>query len=237
MPKQKGLLIVIDGTDGSGKGTQTKLLTQRLKQNNFPVKTTDFPQYGKKSAGPIEEYLNGKYGSAQEVGPYRASILYAIDRYDASFQMKKWLDQGFIIISNRYVSANMGHQGAKIKSKKQRQKFLDWLYDLEYNIFKIPKPDLNIILHVPSKIAFKLIEQKNKRSYLKNKKRDIHEADIKHLQKAEQVYLEIAQKYKDFTIIECAKDNKILSKQEISDLLWQKIYPLIKHLQKNKTQK
>ncbi|HDH07740.1 MAG TPA: thymidylate kinase, partial [Candidatus Moranbacteria bacterium] len=143
-----GKFIVIDGTDGSGKATQTKLLVERLKNDGHDVEIADFPQYGKKSAGLIEKYLNGKYGSAEEVGPYRASIFYACDRYDASFKIRKAVEEGKIVISNRYVTANMGHQGGKIKDPEERKKYFNWLYNLEYETFSIPRPDLNIILHV-----------------------------------------------------------------------------------------
>ena len=111
MQKQTGKFIVIDGTDGSGKATQTELLVKRLAQAGYEVVMADFPQYGQKSAGLVEHYLNGKYGTALDVGPYRASIFYAADRYDASFQIRQWLKEGKIVISNRYVTANMAHQG------------------------------------------------------------------------------------------------------------------------------
>ncbi|MBU4493296.1 MAG: thymidylate kinase, partial [Nanoarchaeota archaeon] len=107
----KGKFIVIAGTDGSGKATQIKILVKRLKDKGYEVEIADFPQYGKKSAALVEEYLNGKFGLAEEVGPYRASIFYACDRYAASFKIKEWLDEGKIVVSNRYVSANVGHQG------------------------------------------------------------------------------------------------------------------------------
>ena len=108
---KKGKFIVIDGTDGSGKATQTKLLVKKLRKEKYKVKLADFPQYNKKSAGLVEEYLSGKYGTEKNVGPYVASIFYACDRYDASFKIRKWLKEGNIVISNRYVTANMGHQG------------------------------------------------------------------------------------------------------------------------------
>ncbi|MBI4778894.1 deoxynucleoside kinase, partial [Candidatus Falkowbacteria bacterium] len=148
MNKNQGKFIVIDGTDGSGKATQTQLLAQRLERVGLNVAIADFPQYNTKSAGPVEEYLSGKYGSPEEVGPYQASIFYACDRYDASFKIKTWLAEGKIVISNRYVTANMGHQGGKISNLLEKKHFFDWLYQLEYEIFNIPRPDLNIILHV-----------------------------------------------------------------------------------------
>jgi len=219
---KKGKLIVICGTDGSGKGTQTELLVQRLKKEGHDIKKTDFPQYGNKSAFMVEEYLNGKFGSAQEVGPYRASIFYAIDRYYASFQMKKWLDEGKIIISNRYVSANLGHQGGKIKDKEERKKYVEWVLDLEYNIFGIPRPDLNIFLHVPSAVAQKLVDKKGDREYIKDKmkKRDIHEDDINHLKDAEDAYLQVCNSNKNWVRIDCTKDGKLLGIDAISAMIW-----------------
>lgn len=228
MPNILGKLIVIDGTDGSGKATQTKLLADRLKLAGFNVETADFPQYGKKSAGLVEEYLNGKYGTAEEVGPYLASTFYAVDRYDASFTIKKWLSEGKIVISNRYVTANMGHQGGKIKDANARKEYFNWLYRLEYEMFSIPKPDLNIILHVPAAAAQKLVDNKGARAYVNGGKRDMHEADLSHLQNAEQVYLELASAFPDFTLIECVRDNELMSPEKINDLIWDEILKLLK---------
>ncbi len=225
---KKGKFIIIDGTDGSGKATQMKLLVKRLKKEGYKVAMTDFPQYGKKSAGLVEEYLNGKYGKAEEVGPYRASIFYACDRYNASFQIKKWLENDYIVISNRYVASNLGHQGGKIKDKKKRKKYFDWLYNLEYNIFKVPKPDLNIILHVDAKVAQKLVDRKGRRNYISGKKRDMHEKDLKHLRLAEKVFLEIAESFPDFALIECVDRKKIMSREEISNLIWNKVKTFLK---------
>lgn len=223
----RGKLIVIDGTDGSGKATQAQLLTERLKRLGYEVALVDFPQYGKKSAGLVEEYLNGKFGTADEVGPYRASMFYASDRYDASFQIRKWLEEGKIVITNRYVTANMGHQGGKISDDAERQKFFNWLYQLEYEQFGIPKPDLNLILHVDAAVAQQLVDQKGHRDYVGGQKRDIHEADLEHLRNAEKVYLEIAQTFPGFQLIECSPHGTILDREAISWLVWQAIAPLI----------
>ena len=218
----KGIFIVIDGTDGSGKATQTKLLMEKIEQTGRQVKMIDFPQYGQKSAGLVEEYLNGKYGSANEVGPYRASIFYACDRYVASFQIKKWLDEGNIVISNRYVSSNMGHQAGKITDLQERDKFLQWLFELEYNLFGIPKPDLNILLYLPPEKGQELVDNKGYRDYIGDKKRDIHEADLEHLKNAAEAYRYVADKYNWITI-DCALNNELLSIDKINDLLWQEI--------------
>lgn len=225
--RKRGKFIVIDGTDGSGKATQTELLIKRLKKAGYKVEMADFPQYGQKSAALVEEYLNGKYGSAEEVGPYRGSIFYACDRYAASFRIRKWLEQGKIIVANRYVTANMGHQGGKIKDSKKRKKYFKWLYDLEYNVFSIPKPDINLILHVDAFIAQKLVGHKEKRNYIKKGKRDIHEKDLKHLRDAEKVYLEIAKSFPKFKLIECTEGGSIMSIEKIGDLVWNSIKKII----------
>jgi len=213
----KGTFILIEGTDGSGKTLQAGLLIKRLKQAGKKVEQISFPQYGEPSAVLVEKYLNGEFGSASEVGPYRASILYAVDRFAAANQIKKWLKQGKIVIANRYVASNMGHQGGKIKNTKKRRRYLDWIYNLEYNILGIPKPDINLILHVTAKISQQLVDKKGERKYLKGKKRDIHEDDINHLRDAEKAYLEINRRYPEFKIIECVKNNKILPPQIIHE--------------------
>ena len=155
---EQGKFFVFEGIDGSGKSTQTNLLAEYLKKRGYKVIKIDFPQYGNKSAGLVEKYLSGEYGDAEKVGPYRASIFYACDRYDANFQLKKYLKEGRVVVSDRYVGSNMAHQGGKIKSQKEREKFFAWLYELEYEIFKIPKPTKSFFLHVPLEIAHKLRE-------------------------------------------------------------------------------
>jgi dTMP kinase len=214
------MFIMLDGIDGSGKSVQTKLLIKHLKKTGRKVALISFPQYGQKSAGPIEEYLNGVYGNAKEVGPYRASILYAVDRFAAAPKIRAWLRQGKIVVANRYVASNMGHQGGKIKNAAERKKFFLWNDNLEYKIFGIPRPDLNIILHVRPDIAQKLVDKKGARAYLKGAKRDIHEADLKHLQHAERTYLEIARLFSKYKMVECVAKNQILPINTIHEKIW-----------------
>lgn len=216
-----GKFIVIDGTDGTGKATQANLLGERLMREGFHVKMADFPQYGQKSAGPIEDYLNGKYGTADAVGPYRASIFFAIDRYDASFKIRRWLQEGNIVICNRYVTANMGHQGGKIRDASERKRYFEWLFELEYGIFNIPKPDLNIILHLDPFLAQQLVDKKGHRDYVNGAKRDIHEADINHLKNAEKAYLQLVDTFPGFSLLECAEGGVLPGPEIIHDKLWQ----------------
>jgi len=234
MPSETtGKFIVIDGTDGSGKTTQLSLLKLRLETEGYAVEIADFPQYNTKSAGLVEEYLSGKYGQADAVGPYKASIFYAVDRYDASFKVRDWLRQGKIVLANRYTSANMGHQGCKIDNSLERKIFFNWLYDLEYKIFAIPQPDLSIILHVESETAQALAKKRSREDW-NGKTNDIHESNLDHLKKAEQVYIEISTNFPDFKLINCTRNKEILSREEISLLIWPAVKQIINQTDANR---
>lgn len=224
--KEVGKFIVIDGTDGSGKATQTKLLIEELQAAGYEVFMTDFPQYGQKSAGLVEEYLNGKYG---QVNSYASSIFYAVDRFDAGFKIREALNSGKIVVSNRYVTANAGHQGGKIADDAERIKYFKWLDHLEYTIFNIPKPDLNLILHVPAEVAQKLVDMKSSevRQYANGKKRDLHEADINHLKNAEKVFLEIAKLFPNTKLVECVEKNELLTPDRVHNKVWELVRRIV----------
>ncbi len=214
------LLIQIEGTDGSGKTLQTQLLKKRLKEDGHAVKEISFPQYGTPSAVMIEEYLHGKLGSAEAVGAKRASILYAVDRWAASETIAEWLTNGTIVIANRYVASNMGHQGGKIRNKAEREAFFEWAHTLDYTTFGIPKPDFTLFLHMPPEMSQILVDKKDARSYLQGKMRDIHENDIMHLRHAEEAYLHLLEYFNDFTSIACTKDDTLRSPEDIHEEIY-----------------
>lgn len=219
MKKTKGKLYVIDGTDGSGKKTQVDLLMKKLTKLGYNTKYVDFPQYDKISASLVEAYLNGEFGRADEVKPEIASIFFAIDRWSVSGEIKKALEKGTVVLANRYVSSNMGHQAGKIKDKVKLNKFLTWLDELEFEIFDIPRPDQVILLHLPCAVGQKLVDKKGFRNYIGGHKRDIHEKDIQHLKDAEKSYLYVAHKEK-WKIIECIDQKKnLLPIEEINQRL------------------
>lgn len=228
MGKVGGKLIVIAGIDGSGKTVQTELLSARLLDKGYEVRTTSFPQYGKTFfADMVARYLHGDFGSLSEVSPYLASLLYAGDRWQAKEQIKAWLKEGKVVVSNRYTADNEAHQGGKIKDRNERKRFLEWLNKLEYEVFGLPKADINIFLHVPIEIACQLIKKKPKREYLTGGKRDIHEDNTEHLKHAAEVYLEVATKANNWVVIDGVRNGALLPAEDISDMVWAVVLPLL----------
>lgn len=227
MRDQPGTFIVLEGADGSGKGTQFRLLEARLKALGHEVEVFDFPRYDQPSSHFVRQYLNGHYGPAKQVSPYTASLFYALDRFEAGPDIKKALMAGKIVLSNRYVGSNMAHQGSKFSDPAQQRGFFVWEDNLEYELLGIPRPSVNIFLKVPPEVSFELIRQKAARSYT-NKSHDEHEADITHLRKASDTYGLLCQLFpKDFIAIDCMQDGQLLGIPEISNRIWSAIMPLL----------
>ncbi|MCR4305867.1 MAG: hypothetical protein NUV73_02175 [Candidatus Daviesbacteria bacterium] len=203
---KKGKLIVIEGIDGSGKTTQIDLLAKALAEKNIPYEVISFPRYGDNIyADLVTRYLEGEFGSINEVNPYLISLAFAGDRLLAKLQIEKWLDEGKIVLSNRYISANKAHMGAQLP-ENQRWEFIQWLDELEYQTNQMPREDLTILLKVDPKTG-----QKNVAGRLP----DLHEEDITHLEEANKIYLELAKKEASWYTIACTKDGDMRSPEEI----------------------
>lgn len=211
----KGIFIVIEGSDGSGKSTHFQLLWEYFKSQGREVATYKFPQYEKPSSYFSVAYLNGQYGDANELGAYKPSLFYALDRFDASYAIRADLEAGKIVLCDRFVGSNMAHQGQKLTDEKARHEYFDWIYNLEFNTLDIPQPDLNLVLLMPPEIAYKLTNQREKRAYT-DKQQDIHEADLQHLERAVATYRELCQRFpKTFIGIECTAAKQLRSIKEI----------------------
>ena len=223
----RGVFLAIEGTDGSGKGTQFKKLAERLSAEGYDVETFDFPQYEQPSSYFVREYLNGNYGGANDVGPYTSSLFYALDRFEAAPKIREALAAGKVVLSNRFVGSSMAHQGTKFRHAEERRGFFIWLDNLEFEMLRIPRPTASFVLRVPAEVAQQLVGQKEKRIYT-DKTHDIHEADIDHLKKSVTVYDDLCQLFpKDFARIDCTRDDKLLGVDVIHDILWQKIEPML----------
>ncbi|MDQ3239126.1 MAG: thymidylate kinase [bacterium] len=211
MKTTQGKLIVIDGSDGSGKSTQTQLLVDYLTKVNSHTKHLKFPRYESFYGKVVAKYLRGEFGNLENTSPYLASMIYAQDRFFAKKEMKDFLKPPGFLVLDRYATSNMGHQGAKFKNDSERDEFLAWNYEMEYKINKLPKEDIVIYLYVPYIEAIKLRANITNKEYLKGKTTDIHEADTNHLVAAEKTYLFLANKYPHWVKIDCIENEKLLS--------------------------
>ncbi len=204
--RRQGKFIVIDGIDGSGKATQVNLLQKRLKKEGVKVKTIDFPRYYNNFfGGLIGEYLSGKYGDFIKMDPRVASVLYAADRFESSNDIRKWIEEGYVVVADRYVSANQIHQAGKIENTKERNEFLKWLDTMEYSVFKIPRPDMVIYLDVPFEVSKEWLQKKvlaRKKKYLKGHK-DVAEDNLLHLKNSRNSALSLEKQNKNWKKIQC----------------------------------
>ncbi len=220
-----GTLIVIEGSDGSGKTTQSHLLVNYLKHNSLPVKYFDFPQYYNSFHGKIiARYLRGELGNMREISPYLITLAFALDRASVKKEMDRLLKKGGYIIANRYATSSMVYQSAKFKRKKEQNAFLKWNYELEYMVNKIPHETVVIYLYVPWRIGKKLTRKKANRAYLNGKKEDIHETDLEYRKAVESMYMQLSKKYKHWVTIDCVEKNKILPPH----IIHEKILKLLK---------
>lgn len=217
---RKGKLIVIDGADGSGKKTQADLLIKKLKHEKRKVILFDFPQYDKFFGKLVKRYLSGEFGGLNEVDAHLASVLYAADRWQAKDEINKYLEKGYIVISNRYAESNMAHQSAKISSSKKRREFLKWLDEMEFKNFVIPRANLVIYLDVPVEIGQKLVEHRGN-------KKDIHEVDTDYLKRTQNQYRKLCDTNRHWYKISCTQNNQIFSREEIADKVWEIVTKII----------
>ncbi len=215
---KKGYIIVIEGTDGSGKQTQAEMLKQKLKKiAKVPVYECSFPNYDSPSSAPVKMYLGGELGEdANKIDAYQASTLFATDRLCTYIkEIAPHYNAGEIIILDRYTPSNALHQAGKIEDETKRDKFLNWLFKFEYKTLKLPAPNNIIFLNVPIDVTNKLRKERNKVQALKaGTTQDIHEKDEHHLINAYNAGIYVSKKY-NWKVINCTKNEELLSREEI----------------------
>ncbi|WXR60509.1 thymidylate kinase [Peptostreptococcaceae bacterium AGR-M142] len=217
------LIIIESGSDGSGKATQSKKLYDRLLEEGYKVRKVEYPNYESSSSSLIKMYLKGEFGDKpDDVDAYVASTFYTVDRY-ASYK-REWEEfylGGGIIIADRYTTSNMVHQASKIDDIKQRDEYLDWLFDYEYNLYKLPQPSQVIFLDVNPDVTFKLMENRNNK-FSGDSKKDIHESNMNYLKKTYENSLYIANKY-NWTKINCIENQNLRTIDDIHDEIYSKV--------------
>ncbi|WP_195940839.1 dTMP kinase [Romboutsia sp. 1001713B170131_170501_G6] len=228
----KGKLIIIEsGSDASGKATQTKKLYERLLEDGYNVRKVEYPNYDGESSALVKMYLRGEFGSKpSDVDPYIASTFYAADRY-ASFktEWEEFYNNGGIVLADRYTTSNMVHQASKM-AKEDRDKYLDWLFDYEFNLYKIPQPDCVVFLDVPIEFSKKLMENRKNKITGEDKK-DIHESDLDYLEKSYNNSLYIADKY-NWEKINCVEEENLRSIDSIHEEIYKVVVDKIKSVER-----
>ena len=218
-----GKLFVIDGTDGSGKQTQLNKLKERLDKEIIEYKMVSFPRYESESSSLVKMYLSGQFGeNAKDVSPYIASTFYAGDRYATyKTELEEFYNNGGIILADRYTTSNMVHQAGKIKDKEEREKFLDWLWDFEFNLYKLPIPTKSFFLNMPTEFAIKLMENRENK-FTHDTKKDIHERDVEHLKDSYEAACELVEKY-DWHEVKCVINEKVRTIEDIHEEIFEEL--------------
>ena len=221
METQKGRLIVIEGTDGSGKTTQTELLLNRLAKENMSSEHMRFPQYETNFFGDLlRECLDGIHGDFIAIDPKIGSVIYACDRFESTGRIKQWLSEGKIVVLDRYVSSNQIHQGGKIADEGKRAEFLDWLSRMEFEVLGVAKPDMVFYLDMPYEISKKLIEN---RVGVK----DTADMNFEYLKNSKEAGKYMLGRESSWVRIDCAPQGELLSRESIHNLIWEKIKGIV----------
>lgn len=213
------MLIVLEGLDGAGKSTQVKLLKEYIQSKGKRLEYLHFPRFDAPVYGDlIAKFLRGDFGAIDQVHPQLVALLFAEDRRDASKQIREWLDDGRCVLLDRYVYSNIAYQCSKIKDKERARELRNWIFELEYNIYKIPRPDVNLFLDVPISFVDKKLKENREgedREYLQGKE-DIHEANIQFQIDVRELYLEQTVFDNNFVRVECSgEDGQMLPPQKI----------------------
>lgn len=220
----KGRLIVFEGTDGSGKATQTAMLCQRLEREGIPYRKLTFPRYGKPSAAMVEEYLQGNLGKKPgDVNAYAASLFYAMDRF-ASYRQDwgEFYESGGLIVADRYTTSNAVHQASKLPGE-ERQAYLDWLFDLEYRLIGLPAPDLVFYLDMPTEVTEKLMRSREAAS---GTQADIHEQDAAYLRACRDNARSVAGVC-GWRVVSCAAGGQPRTVEDIHGEVYEAVKPLL----------
>lgn len=217
----RGAFLNFEGGDASGKATQTKLVAERLRSMGREVETISFPQHGAPSAKIIDAYLRGEYGTRDDVGAYVVAALYARDRQTTKAKIDGWLNDGKVVIADRFVASAMAYESAFFEDPKERATFCLWVEDLEFVRMALPRPDLTLIMSVPADVRDKLVTKKEVRAYIAGQAKDMHELDRAYQERVEIAYRELAGQFPNYVMIDCmTPEGELPSIEACHGMVW-----------------
>ncbi len=223
MQQHNGVFVVVEGGDASGKKTQAEELVKRLQAEGYEVKYADFPAYESTFGKLVAKYLRGEYGDMDDVPVEIRSLLYSLDRYQFKHEYQEFLDNGGILVSNRYSQSNYAYQSVNAENG-EKDELVAWMKHVDS---RMPQPDHVFFLHLPVYVAQSFMQQKKLRAYLKGEEKDIHEKDVAFQKAVTNRYLELAEQHDHWSIINCLKDNTIRTIDDINRQLYEVVENLL----------
>jgi dTMP kinase len=220
------MLVAVEGVDGSGKGTQARLLEGHARGAGLGVTVFSFPRYGNNAfSDACARYLNGEFGSFETIAPELSALVYAGDRFAARGDILDALEKTEFVICDRYVASNIAHQGARY-GPTERAAFVEWLEEIEYDIYQLPRPELTVLLTMPPEIAHALVLKKAPRAYTPLG-RDIIEGIEGHGATAQEVYLALAERGPNWRVVDSVRDDELRPPEEIAAEIWEAVRSLL----------
>lgn len=211
-------IIALEGIDGSGKGTQSRILTDALTAAGKKASLLSFPRYSDtRFGGAIGDFLNGRFGNLETVSPYLVSVLYAGDRFESKAVIEQAVSENDVLIFDRYTASNIAHQGAKV-GPEERDEIVSWIEDIEHSVFGLPHPDMTLLLEVSVETSQALIQKKAPRDYT-DEKADLQESDVAYMAAVRDCYLTLAER-SDWRTVSCARDGELRTVEEIAAEVW-----------------
>ena len=221
-----GLLVAIEGIDGSGKGTQAARLEQSLQRDGVLCELFSFPRYQQTLFGAkIGDFLNGRFGQLDQVSPFLVSLLFAGDRFESQALLEAALQKNDVVLCDRYVASNIAHQAAKVQGA-ERQELIEWVQQIEYRLYGLPQADCTLFLDLPPHLATRLIAMKAQRSYT-DRAADLQECDSDYLRKVHDVYCDLADKESGWVRIDGHCHGELRSVDDVARDAWQTIQSLL----------
>jgi dTMP kinase len=222
MARKKGLLVVFEGTDSSGKATQARLLADRLRAEGRGVELAGFPRYDSRFGILVGKYLAGDFGAKEDLSPYAVALLYAMDRLDFLARLDEWLSAGRVVVLDRYKASNLAHQSARFSKTSEQERFISWMELVES---PLPEADLTFFLEMPEAAAQKLMEGIDRTAaYRGSQKRDQHESDLPYLRRTREIYKRLAAR-KKWVWISCVATGRIKAREEVAGEVWAALLP------------